>query len=160
MDIFTFAMEKEKYAEKYYRDLAEKTDSTGLKNILLMLADDEVKHYNIVKTMKEEHPDVQPSEVIRNSKKIFSKMKNAKEKFNFSVSHIDLYKKAQTFEKNSELFYAEQAARSENKSHKEIFLKLVEEERKHYFLLEHVILFLCQPWNWLENAEFNHLDDF
>jgi len=41
MDIFEFAMEKEKYAEQYYRQLAEKVDHTGLKSILIMLADEE-----------------------------------------------------------------------------------------------------------------------
>ena len=49
MDIFEFAMEKEKYAEHFYRELADRTDNTGLKSILNMLAGEEVKHYETVR---------------------------------------------------------------------------------------------------------------
>ncbi len=38
MDIFQFAMEKEKYSEQYYRKLARRAAYPGLKNILLTLA--------------------------------------------------------------------------------------------------------------------------
>ena len=58
MDIFDFAMEKEKEAEKLYRELAERSKEEGVKKILLMLADDEAKHFEIVKRMKEEHPEM------------------------------------------------------------------------------------------------------
>jgi len=44
MDIFEFAMEKEKLARDYYRELAERAPNTGLQSILKMLADEEAKH--------------------------------------------------------------------------------------------------------------------
>jgi rubrerythrin len=45
-------------------------------------------------------------------------------------------------------------------THKEIFLKLADEEKKHYFLLENIIDFVSRPQKWLENAEFYHLDEY
>jgi hypothetical protein len=53
MDIFQFAMEKEKYSEQYYRKLARRAAYPGLKNILTMLANEEAKHYHVVEQMRE-----------------------------------------------------------------------------------------------------------
>ena len=47
MDIYEYAMQMEKDGEAYYRDLAGKTSHQGLKSILGMLADAEVKHYKL-----------------------------------------------------------------------------------------------------------------
>jgi rubrerythrin len=44
MNIYEYAMKMEKDSENYYSGLANKTDDAGLKNILKMLANDEVKH--------------------------------------------------------------------------------------------------------------------
>ena len=57
MDIFEFAMEKEKFSEEYYRDLANRANHLGLKNILTMLADEEAKHYRTVEQMRTETPE-------------------------------------------------------------------------------------------------------
>ena len=48
MDIFEFAIEKEQLAEQYYRKLAQKTSNKGFTNIFNMLADEEVKHQQII----------------------------------------------------------------------------------------------------------------
>jgi len=51
MNIYKYAMKMEKDSENYYSELANKTDDVGLRNILKMLANDEVKHYNIIEQM-------------------------------------------------------------------------------------------------------------
>ncbi|MHC4157165.1 MAG: hypothetical protein ACYST6_19935 [Planctomycetota bacterium] len=56
MDIFEFAMEKEKLAEDYYRRLCLKTSNKGLSNILTMLADEERKHFDLVQQMRQNAP--------------------------------------------------------------------------------------------------------
>jgi rubrerythrin len=43
---------------------------------------------------------------------------------------------------------------------KEIFQRLADEEKKHYFLLENIIEFVSRPETWLENAEFYHLEEY
>lgn len=48
----------------------------------------------------------------------------------------------------------------DNKLHKKILTKLAEEEKKHLFLLENLVEFISRPETWIENAEFNHLDDY
>lgn len=36
----------------------------------------------------------------------------------------------------------------------------LEEEKKHYFLLDNIIEFVSRPEQWLENAEFYHLEEY
>lgn len=160
MNIFEFAMKKEKYSEDYYRRLADKTNNKGLETIFNMLADEEAKHYKIVSDMKEDAaPDLADTTVLSDAKDVFAKMRESAQKFSFDISQTELYKKAQDIEKQSQNFYLEKAKEAEG-TQKEIFLSLAEEEKKHYFLLENIIDFVSRPQTWLENAEWHHLDEY
>lgn len=53
MDIYEYAMKMEKDGENLYREMAANTENTGIRNILIMLADAEVRHYDTFKKMKE-----------------------------------------------------------------------------------------------------------
>ena len=48
----------------------------------------------------------------------------------------------------------------ESENHKDLFVRIAEEEKKHAFLLENVIDFVTKPDNWLENAEWHNFDQF
>ncbi|MFH1847449.1 MAG: ferritin family protein [Candidatus Omnitrophota bacterium] len=159
-NIFDHTMQMEWDGEKYYRELADKALAKGLKGILTMLAEDEVKHFNVFKEMKEqEAPEVSETDVLMRSKNVFSQMQEQGEKFDFDISEKELYQKAQGLEKETEDFYLQQSKETTNPKHKQIFLKIAEEERKHYFLLENIIDFISTPETWLENSEFTHLDE-
>ena len=161
MDIFQFAMEKEKYSEDYYRQLAAKADNKGLQKIFNMLADEEAKHYSVVEQMKSKIPErVSDTDVLSNANEIFKQMKETADKFNFEANHVETYKKAQDIEKNSREFYMQKADDVQDHRQKGIFKRLAEEENKHYFLLENIIDFVSRPQQWLENAEFHHLEDY
>jgi rubrerythrin len=160
MNIFDFAMEKEKYSEDYYRRLAGKSNNKGLETVFNMLADEEAKHYKIVSDMKEDiAPELAETAVLSNAKDVFTKMRESAQSFNFNISQTELYRKALKIEKQSRDLYLEKADEVEE-PHKEIFLKLAEEEKKHYFLLENIIDFVSRPETWLENAEFYHLEEY
>jgi rubrerythrin len=163
VNVFDFAMQMEKDGEAYYRELAAKCSVEGIKNILNLLADDEVGHYNIFKKLKEETPaDIAGTAILTNAKNIFAQMKEKdKEKeFKFDVSEIELYQKAIEVERKSEEFYKEKANEMDNPNAKEIFLKIAEDERRHQFLLENMKEFLERPVTWVEDAEFNRLEDY
>ncbi|MFZ0034573.1 MAG: ferritin family protein [Sedimentisphaerales bacterium] len=160
MNIFEFAMEKEKYSEDYYRRLAAKSNNKGLETVFNMLADEEAKHYKIVSDRKKDvAPDLAETTVLTDAKNVFAKMRESAQSFNFDISQTELYRKALKIEKQSQDFYLGKANDVE-KTHKEIFLKLADEEKKHYFLLENIIDFVSRPETWLENAEFYHLEEY
>ncbi len=161
MDIFEFAMQKEKYSEDYYRRLAGNAKQKGLREIFGMLADEEAKHYRIVEQMKSKIPDtVSHTNILADTKEVFEKMREGAGKFDFEASQIEIYKKAQDIERDSRQFYLQKAEEVEDPRRQEIFRKLAAEEEKHYLLLENIIQFVCRPETWLENAEFYHLEEY
>jgi rubrerythrin len=161
MNIFEYAMEFEKDSEEYYRKLEKQNSNPGLKKILLLLADEEDKHYKklleLSKNKKSKLPD---SQILINAVSIFTEVKKNKLKLDTQISQVELYKKAQGFEKNSENFYREKAEESTDTELKEILLHLAEQEKRHYFLLENIIQFISRPDEWIENAEFNQMSTY
>jgi len=161
MDIFQFAMEKEKFSEQYYRDLAAKAPHPGLRSILTMLADEEAKHYRTVEQMKTETPDqVTNTPVLANAREVFEKMRGSAEKFDLHVSEPDLYRKACDIEEESKKFYLERAHEADDPAQKEIFIKLADEENKHWMIVDKIRSFVARPETFLENAEMYHFNDY
>ncbi len=162
MNIYKYAMKMEKDGESYYNELANKTDDAGLKHIVRMLANDEVKHYNIIEQMIkiDESAELAETGILKNAKNIFIKIKGKNLVFDFDLRQVDFYRKAQEFEEKSYKFYIEMSDKVQIESQRKIFLKLAEEEKRHMFLLENLVEFVSRPETWIENAEFNHLEDY
>lgn len=161
MDIFEFALEKEKMSQDYYRELSKKAQGKGLKKIFNMLVEEEEKHYQIISEMRDDSEvEFVGTNVLSDAKDVFIKMHETMEKFDFDISETELYRKAQQIEKNARDFYLQKANEVVKAEQKDIFLMLAEEENKHYFLLDNIIEFVCRPESWLENAEFNHLEEY
>ena len=160
MEVFQYAMNMEKEGEEYYRELANNTDKTGLKKIFIWLADEEVKHYNILENMKKEiaYTLIQ-APLLRNAKTIFAKMRQEKT-FDFDASQITMYRKAQDIEKKTQDYYLKEANRLSDARQRETLIKIAKEEEKHYLLLDNIIELVSRPQTWLENAEFYHLDEY
>jgi rubrerythrin len=137
MDVYDYAMQLERDGENYYREAAAACASKGLKKVFTMLADAEVVHFNVFVKMKEE---------------------GGLEGVN--DAQIELYRKAQDIEKQTEDFYLSKAPLAEGPDEKEVFLRVAGEEHKHYLLLERIIDFVSRPEQWLEDAEFYHLEDY
>jgi len=161
MDIFEFAMEKERLAEQHYRALGERVDHTGLKSILLMLADEEAKHFQTVQQMKTDASlPVTETSVLQNAKDVFEKMQRGADTFSFDTSEVDLYRKACDIEAESKRYYLEKAQEVDDAGQKKVFLQLAEEENKHLVLVQGLCDFVAKPETFLENAEFSHFDDY
>jgi len=157
MDIFDFAMQMEKDGEAYYRELAHKCGDKGLARIFMLLADEEVKHYGIFSRMKKGKVEVPPTTILSDVKNIFAKMKETGEALVARADQIALYRKAQEIEKKSEDFYREKATEVQEPSQKESLLKIADEEKSHFMILEGVIEFVQRPKNWLEDAEWSNI---
>jgi rubrerythrin len=162
MNIYKYAMKMEKDGENYYRELANKTEDIGLQNILKMLADEEVRHYSIIEQMMKSKASAELAEtgILKKVKNIFIKIKGKNLIFNFDLPQINFYRKAREIEEKSYKFYIEMSDKVEIESQRKVFLKLAGEEKKHMFLLENLVEFVSRPETWIENAEFNHLDDY
>jgi len=162
MNIYQYALKLEKESEAYYKELMTKTDDAGLRFILKMLADEEAKHFGIVEQMMktDNYSKFAETNILTNAKNIFMKIKGKKLVFNFDLAQADFYRKAQEFEEKSYNYYLEMSDKMEDETKKNLLLKLAEEEKKHMFLLENLVEFVSRPESWIENAEFNHLDEY
>ncbi len=156
VNIYEYAMNLEKEGEEFYMDLAKRTQDEGLKNILLMLAKEEVKHYNMFKKMLDDADvsNLPKMEVFEETKSVFEKMKEVKQTHEFDIDQVEYYKKAVAIEEANENFYLKQADNTKNEEHKEIFLRIAEEERKHLVVLKNLVEFISAPDEYLDNAEF------
>ncbi|MBP1682042.1 MAG: ferritin-like protein [Proteobacteria bacterium] len=159
MNVYEYAMKVEKDGERYYRELASKTNDAGVKSILTMLADEEVKHYIVFDKMsKNQIIPTQPSvDIFKHTKNIFEKMQKENKTPSFSQDQIEFYKSALRSEESSYKFYTEKALMLEEGEQKQAFLRIAEEERAHYVLLENLVEYVSAPESWVESAEFNHL---
>jgi rubrerythrin len=151
----------EKDGEKFYREIAEKNkNNSGLKIIFTMLANEEAKHYGIIKAMEEGTFSPIDSSILNDINNIFEMMKTRPDALNINASQVELYRQAQDIEIQSEKFYLDMINDSERDQNKIVFGKLAEEEKKHCLLLENIIEFVDKPQMWLENAEWNHLEEY
>lgn len=165
MNIYQFAMQMEKDGENYYRVLAKESTVPGLSKIFLMLADEEVKHYNLVERLsrKETNPQLVETRILENVKNIFVSMQVAKEDLYINTTKAaSEYRKDRAIEEMSQKFYLEKADLVEDEYERQIFLRLAKEEERHLRIMENIVEFVSrpEPGNWLENAEWHHLNEY
>ncbi len=161
MNIYEYAMRMEKEGEDYYRDLAKNAANTGIKRVLTMVADAETRHYDVLQKMRNcEKTQLSDSAILSNVKNVFAGMKEEKNTFGVNASQVDVYRKVLDVEKKSRDFYLEKANEVSDETQKEIFLKIADEEKQHAFIIENIIDFISHPSQWLEDAEWYHLDEY
>jgi len=161
MDVYEYAMQMEKDGEDLYREMAANTQNAGIKKILVMLAEAEVKHYKTFKKMKAgEKVEVPDTGILDDVKNIFKKMTETGEMSNLNIPQVELYKKAEDIETKSEEFYLKEAEEVKDESQKRAFRKIAKEESKHYRILENIVNLVERPEQWNEYAEWYHLEEY
>jgi rubrerythrin len=164
MNIYEYAMQMEQDGEKFYLLLAGTCQVEGLTTIFTMLANEEVKHYKTIAHLQKNagNSPLVKTTVLENVKNIFIRMKEDKADVRFDSSELESYRKAMAIEEMSWKFYLDKAANADEENVKQIFLRLAGEEEKHLRIMENIVEFVArpEPGNWLENAEWHHLDEY
>ena len=153
MDILTIAINMEDEGAKFYRSLAEKTESRPFKAVLNMMAEDEDKHKKVFEAWQKKDPiPMDDSQVVFEANSIFKEAQ--KSDFIDANSQLDLYLKARDREQEAVKYYTDLKNRPENTSNAGLIDKIIREENKHLALLTDLIEFISQPEQWVESAEF------
>lgn len=161
MDVYGFAMQMEKDGEAYYRECTASTSSVGLRGILNLLADTEALHYELFRRMQaREEAVLGDSKTLEGVKNVFAAMRGTEGAVGVKSSEVALYRKAQELERRSWELYESAAAKASSPGEKLVFERIAVEERRHYRILEGIIDFVARPEQWLENAEWTHLEDY
>jgi rubrerythrin len=163
VDIVEYAMQMEKDGEAYYRALAGKTDSKGMKRIFDMLANAEMKHYEAFRRLKDNKPQPLPiidDKFLLDIKNIFQEICDSENWQDLSGDQADAYRQARDLEKESMEFYLEQAEELSDPMQQELCRVIAGEERTHYRIIDNILELVSRPKEWLENAEWRHLDEY
>jgi rubrerythrin len=160
MNIFDQVMEMETEGETLYRDFAKQTTEPGVGKIFSLLADQEQKHYETFKKMKEgKSVIVAEDTILQGIKDVFEEWKKEMFQADFKISQADLYRQALETEQKSALLYKEHARKAATKERREMGLSIACEERNHELVLENIIDFIAKPEYWVENAKFSNLGE-
>jgi rubrerythrin len=163
MNIFEYAMQMETDGRAFYLEHAAKATQPELKTILLELAEDEQKHYNLFKALRDghtaEYKEEAKTKILATVKNVFQQMKSAHQDFKFPADAKKIWEQAREVEKKAEAFYREQVSVVDRPDQKSVLTKIADEEHRHWVTLQNVIEFLDRPNQWLENAEWSGLEE-
>jgi rubrerythrin len=159
--IWKLAQEMEKEGKKYYEKLSAASKNPEVASVFAFLAKEEAVHLKtfekMEKGMKLSARAISGSTV--KAVKLFGKMAAKSRIAAEKESTVKGYKEALKMEKQAVKYYSGMMKKS-NESQKAALSLIIDEEKKHVVLMEALIDFAKQPEAWLENAEFNHLDEY
>jgi rubrerythrin len=159
MDMFEFSIQMEKDAEALYRKMAEAAPVEGIKKVLLMLAEDEVRHRVAIENLQKKMAIPSVEGTALDIKTVFDEMKQDENITNISVDAVDDYKKAVEIEKRGMEFYQQKFAEADDPESKKLFEILMNQETYHLRTTENLLDVVQTPEWWVTNAEFNPQDN-
>jgi rubrerythrin len=159
MNPYDFAIEMSRDGEKFFRTLTKQVKKPGLRKILAILANDQVMHRRDYAKMKKAQGKSPAdtgnlAEALNPFAQRLKKL-GAGERLDENLSPEEIYRRGQALDKECEDFYRKRAARVKDPGVKQAFLGIAEEQRKHYFTIEHLINFILEPQQEIEDAEWN-----
>jgi len=153
MDIFEYAMKEEH---------AAKTKSPELKEILLTLAEEETRHFNFFKKMKEGELEQAVNELktktstIKTVNNIFVELSENNDKLTFDKDVVSVWTEALRIEEKSEQFYRDKAKEEKNARRKELLNAIADEEQKHIYMIDGILTYLKHPDTFAESSQFKN----
>jgi rubrerythrin len=158
MNVFEIAKKMEKDGITMYQEELLKTQDEGLRTILNLFINQEKKHYNLFDAMeKETNLEFQKDDLLE-VKNVFQQLK---EKGDFlPKDQLEFYNKALEIEIKSEGMYKDMADQEINEQNKKIILDIANEEHKHIVFIQNIINLVENADSWVEDAEFNHIDEY
>jgi rubrerythrin len=161
MNVFDFALEMELDGKAHYENLAAGTPIVGLKNIFTMLAADEQKHFDTIQSMKAGSIGAMAdSTALDQAKNVFQGFMNESTLLGGLHKDLDGYRYAMHVEADSVKLYEDMAKKDNRVECVQLLLKIANEEKKHYNIMENLYDFVLAPQNYLAWGEFSNLKEF
>jgi len=155
MNVLDFAINMELDGEKYYKEQAEIAQDISLKNIFLILAEDENSHAKLLQHKSNNMSyELKGTETISETKNLFNEIKDFKNELKQNPDQLDLYRVALEKEKESIDLYEKLLSQSEDDKSIDLFKFLIAQEKDHYTTLEELVSQLSKCNDWVEAAEF------
>lgn len=161
MDILEFAMKMELDGKAFYDKQARESSSEELGKIFHLLAEEEERHYQFFKSlkdgdMKNAEKQVSQSRTLTEVKNLFVVMSEKKENKSFGDDEITAWTKALEIEEKAESFYREKATEESDPVKKDLLTKIAEEEQNHIHMIDGVLTYLKFPDTFADSSEFKN----
>jgi len=161
MDVLDFAMQMEIDGRDYYQKNAEATDNPHLKQIFEKLAEEEHRHLQVFKKMKEgaeaSPDDLAPKgETVGLFKNVFQQMVDAGKEQLEGETKTDVWKDAREVEIKSEKMYRESAEKASDENKKDMLNRIADEEQNHIYLIDNMIQFLADPQAFVASQDYKN----
>ncbi|MHB1153122.1 MAG: ferritin-like domain-containing protein [Eubacteriales bacterium] len=155
MNALEFAVNMEKDGEKFYRKQAEINSSNSLYTVCLLLAEEEKNHALLLSDMQNNiSVEIDEADSLQQIKSIFKDIENFKSEIKELPTQLDFYTMALEKEKQSINLYKDLLSKATEDDENKLFEHLVQQEKRHYDILDELILRLSHAEDWVENAEF------
>lgn len=163
MNPYDLAIQMSSDGEKFFRTLSKRVKRPALRKILATLANDQAMHRRDYEEIKEAEagagrslPDARNLSGALNPFALRLKRLDRGHKVDEDLPPGELYRRGQELDEECENFYLKRATRVKDPRIKLALLGFAEQQRKHYFALEHLINFIIlEPQQELEDAEWS-----
>jgi len=150
MNALEVARQMETDAIKFYTEAAAKTNYEAGKKMFLSITEDEKRHLvmisDLIKGMNITINDVSP---IKQVNTVFESMKDQMmKKVAASKDELDAFRIAMEMEKEGGKFYQNALAEAKTEKEKDLFKRLIEEEKQHYDIFANTFSHLSDTGNW------------
>lgn len=167
MEFLRIAKEIEKKGELFYRELANEYEVQEMAGIFRFLAEEESRHYAIFDAMetKTAVPELTDTNLTQDTQKIFDTFfSQFRSKTEPIIDRSAIMDKALALETKSVQFYEKEYEKSKSmeldESERAILKKIIKQEKSHIDFISSLKDFYRHPGEWLENAEWYHLDTY
>ena len=161
MDLVDFAMQMELDGKAHYEKLEQMTPVPGLKKIFSILAADEDKHFDVMKGMREGIIlEMAGSIALDAAKNVFQTVRLDETLVASMKTNLDAYRYAIKLEVDSIDNYEEMLKKDATKwrpAEVALLLKIIEEEQKHYNIMENIHDLIAEHDHYLTWREFDKI---
>ena len=165
MNFLHLAQEIELQGFNHYNKLADATPVKEISGIFRFLAREEKRHLEIFEALDRnaDIPAVEDTGISEYAAKAFEDLSGHFKTAGVpALSHNDAYEKALGFEDKSIRFYTDALNGNDlsDESQRTVLESIIEQEKKHARLITSLMEFQRHPGEWLENAEWRHIDAY
>jgi rubrerythrin len=150
MNAIEVAKKMELDSIKFYTEAAAKTKCPVGRKMFETVIEDEKRHLEmVVQMINGVHFTVKDASPMKQVKNVFESLKeHMMKKVEASKDEREAFKIAMQMEKEGESFYQKSLAAAKTDREKNLFQRLIEEERQHYAIFSNTYFFLTKTGSW------------
>ncbi len=164
--VWQTAKQIEARGKALYLELAAAANNANVAGVFNLLAQEEQRHYELFDSFEQSMPAETwaTDSIVADVNRIFAALREGVGDDTVGLEAMQsaetAYAKALNVEQASVSFYENALEQASTNVEKAIIGQVLSEERRHVKVVESLIMFVRRPKEWVENAEFYHLEEY